>query len=124
MKLTGICLTTKDVLALADFYQKVLEVEAQGDAAHMELANQGAGIAIFSTAGMENMAPGSLQGAGCRSMTLMFEVEEISAEYERIRVMGVEIVKPLQTHPWGSRSFWFRDPEGNIIDFYQRFEER
>jgi uncharacterized glyoxalase superfamily protein PhnB len=123
MKFSGICLVTKDVLALVDFYQKVLEVEAQGDATHMELTTQGGGIAIFSTAGMEGMAPASMQGAGSGSVTLMFAVEDIEAHYARLQAQGVAFVKPLQIHPWGSRSFWFRDPDGNMIDFYQTVGE-
>jgi hypothetical protein len=30
----------------------------------------------------------------------------------------MEFVKPLQTHPWGARSFRFREPDGNLVDFY------
>ena len=28
------------------------------------------------------------------------------------------IVKPPTTQPWGRRSVWFRDPDGNIVNFY------
>ncbi|NLX35663.1 MAG: hypothetical protein GXY68_03120 [Chloroflexi bacterium] len=28
------------------------------------------------------------------------------------------LVKLPKTHPWGARSVWFRDPNGNIISFY------
>ena len=118
MLFTGICLITQDVPALAAFYTKALGIEAVGDATHMELRTQGAGIAIFSYEGMEEMAPRSMQGAGTGAFTLMFEVPDVDAEYDRLKALGVEFVKLPQTHPWGSRSFWFRDPEGNIVDFY------
>ena len=118
MKFAGICLITRDVLALADYYKKALGVEAEGDSAHMELVTEGAGIAIFTGDGMEAMAPGSMRGAGSGSVTLMFEVADVDAEYERLKALDVDFVKPPQTHPWGSRSFWFRDPDGNIVDFW------
>jgi catechol 2,3-dioxygenase-like lactoylglutathione lyase family enzyme len=117
MRFTGVCLITKDVLALARFYAEVLGVQAVGDDRHMELSTDGAGLAIFAVEGMEDMAPGSMQGAGHGSFTTMFEVKDVDAEHERIQALGVEFVKPVQTHPWGARSFWFRDPDGNIIDF-------
>ena len=41
----------------------------------------------------------------------------VDAEYERLKALGVEFVKLPKTHPWGSRSFWFRDLDGNIVDF-------
>jgi predicted enzyme related to lactoylglutathione lyase len=118
MRFNGICLNTKDVSALATFYQAVLNVPAEGDAHHAEVKTEPAGIAIFSLDGMEEMAPGSTQGLGCGSVTLMFQVDNADAEYQRIKALGVEIVKPPETYPWGARSFWFKDPDGNVIDFY------
>ncbi len=120
MKLNGICLITPNVPALAAFYATVLGVEAVGDDTHVELRVEGAGLAIFSTAGMEQMAPGSMQGAGGGNGAIEFEVQDADAEYERIAALGVTFIKPPQTHPWGARSFWFRDPDGNIVDFFAR----
>jgi len=118
-KFTGICLITRDVLRLSTFYRDVLEVEMQGDQVHAELLTEGAGLAIFTEDGMEQMAPHSMQGAGHGGFTIGFQVEDVDREYERLLKMGVPIVKPPATYPWGSRSAWFRDPDGNIVDFYQ-----
>ena len=87
MKFVGICLITNGVPALADFYAKVLGVKAEGDDGHAELSTEGAGMAIFSAKGMEGMAPGSMQGAGHGSFTTMFEVEDVDAEYERLKAL-------------------------------------
>ena len=118
MKFSGICLITKDVLRLTEFYKEILGVQAEGDAGHAELFTEGAGIAIFSENEMENMAPQSMSGAGRGNITLMFEVEDVDAEYDRIKTLDVDFVMLPTTHPWGARSFWFRDIDGNIIDFY------
>ena len=118
MNFTGICLVTDDVSALVGFYREVLGVNAEGDDVHAELRTEGAGIAIFSTAGMAGMAPGSMHGAGSGSCILAFQVADVDAEYERLQALGVTFVKLPQTHPWGARSLWFRDPDGNIVDFY------
>jgi catechol 2,3-dioxygenase-like lactoylglutathione lyase family enzyme len=123
MRFVGICLITNSVPALADFYAKVLGVKAEGDDVHTVLDTDGAGIAIFSTEGMENMAPSSMQGAGRGSFTTMFEVEDVDAEYERLKALNVEFVMLPTTHPWGARSFWFRDPDGNIVDFFANLAE-
>jgi catechol 2,3-dioxygenase-like lactoylglutathione lyase family enzyme len=45
-------------------------------------------------------------------------VEDVDEEYERLKSLNVEFVKLPQNHPWGCRSLWFRDPDGNIIDFF------
>ncbi len=118
MKFSGICLVTDHVAALAAFYEQALGVKSEGYETHRELGTTPAGLAIFSTEGMEAMAPDSMKSASRGGVTLMFEVEEVDREYERLQGLGVEFVKPPQTHPWGARSFWFRDPDGNHVDFY------
>jgi catechol 2,3-dioxygenase-like lactoylglutathione lyase family enzyme len=123
MKFVGICLVTNNVPEMVDFYTKVLGVKAEGDDVHAVLDTDGAGIAIFSTEGMESMAPRSVQGAGCGNFTTMFEVEDVDAEYERLKALDVEFVMLPTTHPWGARSFWFRDPDGNIVDFFANLAE-
>jgi uncharacterized glyoxalase superfamily protein PhnB len=119
MKFTGICLITRNVPTLADFYVRVLNAHSQGDETHVDLQVEGAGITIFSYEGMEGMAPHSMNGAGCGSITIGIEVEDVDVEYERLITLGVDILKPPATYPWGARSIWFRDPDRNIVDFYQ-----
>jgi len=118
MEFVGICLITRNVPLLADFYAKVVGVAAEGDDTHVELHTEGAQIAIFSVDGMESLAPLSMQGAGHGSFTIGFEVQDVDEEYERLKALGVAFVKLPTTHPWGARSFWFRDPDGNIVDFF------
>jgi catechol 2,3-dioxygenase-like lactoylglutathione lyase family enzyme len=118
MKLVGVCLITNNVPALADYYSRILGVQAEGDEHHVELKVTGAGLTIFSTQGMENMAPHSMEGAGYGSVTIGFEVADVDAEYERLKTLGVEFVKPPASYPWGTRSFWFRDPDRNIVNFF------
>ncbi|MFP4017239.1 MAG: VOC family protein [Halanaerobiales bacterium] len=118
MEFAGICLITDNVSRLTEFYSRILSVEVEGDDTHVELKIRGDSITIFSVEGMESMAPGSMQGAGYGSLTIGFKVDDVDLEYERVRAMGVEIVKLPETYTWGTRSFWFKDPDGNIVNFF------
>ena len=118
MKFMGICLVTKNVTALAEFYARVLGFDAEGDETHVVLRSEGGGITLFSEDGMESLAPNSMQGAGCGSLIISFEVIDVDQEYQRLKTLGVEFVKLPVTHPWGTRSLWFRDPDGNIVNFF------
>jgi len=51
---------------------------------------------------------------------LDFEVPDVDAEYERIAGLGVTVVMPPKTQPWGSRSMIFRDPGGNLVNVFSR----
>jgi len=42
----------------------------------------------------------------------------VDREYERLKAWNVEVLKPPTTQPWGLRSVWFCDPQGNRINFY------
>lgn len=59
-----------------------------------------------------------MQDAGHGSFTIEFQVEDVDIEYEHLLNMGVPIVNPPTTYPWGRRAVWFRDPDGNIVNFY------
>ncbi len=120
MKFSGVCLVTDHVPALVQFYTQILGCQAEGDDVHAEFTLDGLGLAIFTRQGMEDMAPDSMKGAGYGSVTIGFEVDDVDKEYERLKALGVTFVKLPATYPWGARSVWFRDPDGNIVDFYSR----
>ncbi len=118
MEFTGICIVTDKVVELTNFYKKLLAVDADGDENHTDLRTNGAAISIFSKEGMDGLAPGSMDSSGIGNITLNFRVENVDKEYERVSALGVEFIKLPTTHPWGARSFWFRDPDGNIVNFF------
>jgi catechol 2,3-dioxygenase-like lactoylglutathione lyase family enzyme len=113
----SICIVTKDVHRLREFYRAVLEEEPQGDEVFAWFTSPRADLTLYSEAGMEQMAPGSTTGAGYGGCVLEFGVDDVDAEFERLMKLNVPIVKPPSTQPWGIRSAWFRDPDGNIINF-------
>ena len=119
-RFNGICIITKDVRQLREFYERVLQVQAEGDDTFVAFPTTGAALSIFSEQGMEHMAVGSMKQAGNGRYTLEFEVTDVDQEYERLRAMNIPIVKLPTTQAWGRRSVWFRDPDANIVNFYAR----
>ncbi len=118
MRFNGICLVSRDVTRLREFYESTLQVEAEGDDIHVKLETAGAVLSIFSESGMEQMAPGSMKNYGHGGFTIEFEIQNVDEEYQRLKSMNVPIVKMPTTQPWGRRSVWFRDPDGNIVNFF------
>ncbi len=114
MKFAGVCLVAENIKSLAAFYHALLNDEGywEGDD-HVDFP--GTGLAIFSVRGMEDMAPGSAKGTGNGRAILSFDVPEVDVLAYRLLDLGAEIVKLPQTHPWGLRSVWVKDPEGNIL---------
>ncbi|WP_105616297.1 VOC family protein [Vallitalea okinawensis] len=117
MKFAGICMVTDDVTMLKEFYERVFNVEASGDDKFASFMFDETHVSIYSKAGTENLAPGSMKGSGSGNCILELEVEDVDYEYERLQSLGVKIVKQPTTQPWGIRSVWLSDPDGNIINF-------
>lgn len=51
-------------------------------------------------------------------MVLDFEVEDVNKERERLSRIVREIVLEPKDQPWGNRSMLFRDPDGNLVNFF------
>ena len=41
---------------------------------------------------------------------------EVDDLYAQVRAEGLEIVHPLTDEAWGVRRFFFRDPDGNVVN--------
>jgi uncharacterized glyoxalase superfamily protein PhnB len=74
---------------------------------------------IFLRTGLDTFKPARVAGAAGQGLLIVFTVDEIDAEYERVRAEGVEIVTPIETEPWGERYFQAVDPNGIIIQLVQ-----
>jgi catechol 2,3-dioxygenase-like lactoylglutathione lyase family enzyme len=117
--LTNACLITKDVKRLVDFYEPVLLLKAKRSADDYAELPTGLGVlAIFSAKAQEDYIPGSAEAAKNKSVILEFKVADVDREYRRLQSLVKTWVKPPTTQPWGTRSFYFRDPDGNLVNFY------
>lgn len=118
--LTNICLITDNVKRLVDFYEPVLAVKAKWTGPdYAELPTAGGGfVAIFSAKAQENYIPGSAEPAKNRSAILEFRVSDVDLQYRLLKSVVKTWVKPPTTQPWGTRSVYFRDPDGNLVNFY------
>lgn len=116
MHCIGFGLITEDVGRLREFYQRVLNCRAEGDDTHTEIQCEGVPFVLYDkAASMADMAFSYDASLGHGYTTLSFRVEDVDAEYARLREMGVVFMTRPRTYPWGARSAHFRDPDGNIV---------
>jgi catechol 2,3-dioxygenase-like lactoylglutathione lyase family enzyme len=118
-RLVRSCLITNDVKRLVEFYEPILVLKAKRSGEDYAEFATGAGVlAIFSAKSQEEYIPGSSEAAKNQSMILEFRVANVDQEYRRLQSFVNTWVKPPTTQPWGTRSIYFRDPDGNLLDFY------
>jgi uncharacterized glyoxalase superfamily protein PhnB len=120
MKLAFARLFTSDVSKLADFYSELLALAPLGTDEYMELRTGGCVLSIVSKRSVDIFSGGAAEPAANRSVILDFEVEDVDREYSRLENLVSEFVLRPGDQPWGNRSMLFRDPDGNLINFFAR----
>ena len=73
---------------------------------------------IYLRTGLATFKPEALAGHHADGLLVAFVVDDIDAEYERLRA-ELEITTPLETEEWGERYFQVTDPNGVVIQLVQ-----
>lgn len=123
MKITAsaISLNVPDPGASAKFLIDHLGFEEKMSAdGFVSLERPDAGMnVIFLRTGLATFTPKNKAGSAGEGLIVAFVVDDIDAEYARLRTEGVPIVTPIETEPWGERYFQMSDPNGIIIQLVE-----
>ncbi|TGQ50057.1 VOC family protein [Mesorhizobium sp. M1C.F.Ca.ET.193.01.1.1] len=112
---------TADVRRLVGFYEEVTGAKPRlytEDFA--ELITEVGTLAIGSTRTLQLFGGDHVAGpAANRTAIIEFRVADVDAEYRRlVEYLGEAVVQAPTTMPWGNRSLQFRDPDGNLVNFF------
>ena len=119
MNLVSIRIITANIVTLVEFYEKATGIEAKWSTDDFaEIVTSSFTLAIGSTRTLAFFGEGVAQPATNKSVIIEFLVENVDAEYERIKDLTDDIVQKPTTMPWGNRSLLFRDTDGNLINFF------
>ena len=66
--------------------------------------------------GSHETIPAAGRGQRVGGLLLNFEVEDVDAEYERLKAAGLPILLDIRDEDFGQRHFITRDPNGVLID--------
>lgn len=122
-KFNTIGLLTQNNKAIVDFYTNVFGFTTDWDGIqpNVEMMLDGMRIILFPRLDFEQMIsqrltyPKGLNG----TMELSFDVPtfaDVDREYERAIRLGAKLVFAPTTEPWGQRTCYIADPEGNLIE--------
>ncbi|MEU0546295.1 VOC family protein [Micromonospora sp. NPDC005979] len=119
MNLVSVRIITGDVARLVNFYERVTGVRADWATEDFaELRTTSGTLAIGSTRTVSLFAPGSAQPADNRSLIIEFLVDDVDSVHQNLTGVVEDFVNEPTTLPWGNRSLLFRDPDGNLVNFF------
>jgi predicted enzyme related to lactoylglutathione lyase len=119
MNFVSVRVIASDVSRLVAFYEGVTGLPAKRYTEDFaELATPAGALAIASERTVALFGAGSARPADNHSCIIEFRVDDVDKEYEKLEnVVGAFVQKPT-TMPWGNRSLLFRDPDGNLVNFF------
>ncbi|HTL42621.1 MAG TPA: VOC family protein [Pseudolysinimonas sp.] len=123
MNLASIRILTDDVPRLVRFYETLLGAPARWVTSAFAAVPAGQTEVAFAAPESLTLSetPGAAEPRANRSVYIEFLVDDVDAEYERLRDdLVTEFVLEPTTMPWGNRSVLFRDPDGNLINLFRR----
>ncbi|MBF9328233.1 VOC family protein [Mycobacteroides chelonae] len=119
MRFVSTRIITADVDRLVTFYEMVTEVVAVwGNELFAEIPTPVGTLAIGSEKTVPLFGQGSAEPAANRTAILEFIVDDVDAEFARLRERLADVVTEPTTMPWGNRALLFRDPDGNLVNLF------
>lgn len=119
MNLVSIRIITGDVARLVGFYERATVVQAVWSTQDFaEVNTPSATLAIAGTATVPLFAPGSARPADNHSVIIEFLVDDVDRVHQDLTGFVTDFVQAPTTMPWGNRSLLFRDPDGNLVNFF------
>ena len=118
-RFASIRIITDDVDRLAAFYATVTGLEPERPAPVFAAFRSGdATLAIGATATVGMLPPGTLTPGANSSVIVEFQVDDVDAEYARLKDELDDWVLEPTSMPWGNRSALVRDPDGNVVNLF------
>lgn len=124
MKLEGFGIFVKDMAAMIRFYRDVLGFaikEEESTAVNVYLEKDGTLFLLFGRADFEKMVQRPLSYANgiCGHYEIALQVDNfaaVDAAFADVTAKGAVPAMAPQTMPWGQRTCYVADPEGNLIE--------
>lgn len=115
---------TKEFSATKDFYIKYFEFEVVFEADWYVQMRHSSGVEIAVMLPELDNQPRFLHGAYSGSgIVFSLEVDNATAEFERLKGLGATFALELTDEEWGQRHFMMIDPAGIAVDIVQQLVE-
>ncbi len=110
MKVGEVCLFTKNVVGLSNFYKSIFDIDnGSNDNIHQFIISGETTLSVYND--------GKERDGNAQNICIAFTVDDVDFQYEKLTTLGVKILEPPTIRPWGAKNMSFLDPDDNLIVF-------
>ncbi len=123
MKLDGFGIMVNDMAAMIRFYRDVLgfEIKEDENTSNVFLEKDGTLFLLYRRSDFEKMTDRTF--SYCSGINGHYEIAlsvenyaEVDKAYEAVVAAGAQGIMEPVTEPWGQRTCYIADPEGNLVE--------
>ncbi|MFA5762926.1 MAG: VOC family protein [Acholeplasmataceae bacterium] len=123
MKLDGFGLLVSDMAVMISFYRDVLgfDIKEEENTSNVYLVKDGTLFLLYRRKDFEKMT--NHQFDYVKGVNGHFEIalyvdtfKEVDQRYQEVVAKGAKAIMAPTTEPWGQRTCYIADPEGNMIE--------
>jgi lactoylglutathione lyase len=123
IRFDAIGIFVKDINVMVSFYRDVLgvDIEWDGHGPHCEFKHEGIRFMMYERRelpgylGTEVSFPNGINGTFELAIDLL-KFDDVDKEFQRVIGLGARPVVYPRNEPWGMRTSFVLDPEGNLIE--------
>jgi len=109
----------RDLPAMRNFYETVMRFPLQRELFPQWIEYRvGATLLALTQKGVLFDDPDPPAGAAALQLAFRVAPDEVANCAQELKSAGAAIVRDVEDQPWGHRTLFVRDPDGNILEIY------
>lgn len=125
--LEWVILITSNYQGMKNFYKTTLDFPVAHDVPEEEFTQfqmKNCYLAVYGKSFVAKLVEEKYLGKSGGAIYSFGESEDVDRDYQQLLAKGVQFTSPPQTRPWGQRTAYFTDPDGNIWEIQQWVNKR
>lgn len=109
----------RDLARMRHFYAQVLRLPVDHELGPRWIAFRvGPNLLTLTERGLLFDDPPTPPGALAVQLAFRVALDDVARCFDELAALGVPALQPVTDQPWGHRTLFVRDPDGNVLEFY------
>lgn len=121
-QLSYVIVLCEDMVRMKEFYRDIFSFPVESESATGLTFRVGSVFLGLRKRTRGYDGRGAATGSPGVQLAFLVSPDEVDRCHEQLVEKGVKILDPPNDQPWGHRTVYFADPEGNLLEIYGEIE--